>query len=415
MQQQVFQYRLPNGLVVLGEQMPWLESVAFSLLLPAGTQNEPSNRLGLAGMVLEMCQRGAGPYSSRDIVEQLDFLGVERGSSVTTFHTSLSMAAVANVLEPTLEIAANIVRYPHFPDDELDDARQSALLELASIEDDPAQKCFKELKRLRFGEVFGRSSLGSESGLEASTLADCKKYHRNFYNPDGAILSLAGNFDWDNFVKTAERLFGDWKGKPLPAHAKVASLAGNKHLQHDSQQTHIAIAYDAVPYNHPDYYQGRGLVGLLSDGMSSRLFAEVREKRGLVYSVSASSHSLDDCGSVLCYAGTTAPRAQETLNVTIETIRSLDQGIEADELKRLKSRVRTSLVMEQESSTSRSSQMAYDWAYLGRVPSRQELLKAIEALTCESLLEHYRQHPPRQWSMVTIGPEPLEFVDAFSK
>jgi predicted Zn-dependent peptidase len=414
MQQKVFEHRMSNGMVVLGESMPWLESVAFSLLLPAGTHNEPSNRLGLAGMTLEMTQRGAGPYSSRDIVEQLDFLGVERASSVTTFHTSLSMAAMSRVLEPTLEIAASIVREPHFPKDELEEARQSALLELSSIDDDPAQKCFKELKRLRFGEVFGRSSLGSESGLEETTLKDCQRFHSNHYNPDGAILSLAGNFDWDTFIATAERLFGSWKGKPLQQHAKVVSIPGNSHLEHDSQQTHIAVAYDAVPYNHPDYYQGRGLVGILSDGMSSRLFAEVREKRGLVYSVSASSHSLDDCGSVLCYAGTTAPRAQETLEVTIQTIQSLSNGIEPDELKRLKSRVRTSLVMEQESSSSRSSQMAYDWAYLGRVPSRQELLKTIDALTCDSLLEHYRKHPPRRWSLVTIGPEPLEFTDEVS-
>lgn len=415
MQQKVFEHRLPNGMVVLGEPMPWLESVAFSLLLPAGTHNEPKNRLGLSGVTLEMCQRGAGPYTSREIVEQLDFLGVERSSSVTTFHTSLSMAAMASVLEPTLEIAAAIFRQPHFPEQELEEARQSALLELASIDDDPAQKCFKELKRLRYGELFGRSSLGDEKGLEETTLVDCKTFQKDHYHPDGAILSLAGNFNWEQFVATAERLFGDWKGNALAKHPKVASIPGNSHLEHDSQQTHIALAYDAVSYNHAEYYQGRGLVGILSDGMSSRLFAEVREKRGLVYSVSASSHSLDDCGSVLCYAGTTAPRAQETLDVTVATIRSLSQGIEPDELKRLKSRVRTSLVMEQESSSSRSSQMAYDWAYLGRVPTRQELLKAIEALTCESLLEHYRQYPPRRWSLVTIGPEPLEFADAVSQ
>ena len=414
MQQNVFKHRLPNGMVVLGESMPWLESVAFSILLPAGTHLEPANRMGLAGMTLEMCQRGSGPWSSRDVVEQLDFLGVERSSSVTTFHTSLSMAAMASVLEPTLEIAATIIREPHFPEDELEEARQSALLELASIEDDPAQKCFKELKRLRFGDVYGRSSLGSETGLVETTLDDCKRFHLGHYHPDGTIISLAGNFEWDAFLKLVERLFGDWTGSPKQNHSKVISIPGNSHLKHDSQQTHIAIAYDAVSYNHPEYYQSRGLVGILSDGMSSRLFSEVREKRGLVYSVSASSHSLDDCGSVLCYAGTTAPRAQETLDVTVHTIIELEKGIERDELKRLKSRVRTSLVMEQESSSSRSSQMAYDWAYLGRVPSRKELLSTIDALTCESLIEHYCKFRPKCWSLVTIGPEPLEFANAVS-
>jgi len=296
MQQKVFEHRLSNGMVVFGEPMPWLESVAFTLLLPAGMQNEPNDRLGLAGMTLEMCQRGAGSFSSREIVERLDFLGVDRSSNVTTFHTSMSMAAMSSVLEPTLEVAAAIVREPHFPEDELDEARQSALLELASIDDDPAQKCFKELKRIRFGEVFGRSSLGSESGLTDTTLEDCKAFHRNHYNPDRSIISLAGNFDWDRFLVVAERLFGDWKGRPYVGPTSVLSIPGNSHLQHDSQQTHIALAYNAVPYNHPEYYQGRGLIGILSDGMSSRLFAEVHEKRSLVYSVSASAHSLHNCG-----------------------------------------------------------------------------------------------------------------------
>jgi predicted Zn-dependent peptidase len=100
--------------------------------------------------------------------------------------------------------------------------------------------------------------------------------------------------------------------------------------------------------------------------------------------------------------------------VTLETIQSIGKGIDADELSRLKSRVRTSLVMEQESSSSRSSQMAYDWVYLGRVPPRQEVLQKVEQLTCESLLEHFRKHPPRNWTMVTIGPEPLEFPNAVS-
>ena len=414
MAQSVFQHQFANGLVLLGEPMPWLESVAFTLLTPVGTAHEPSDREGLAGMTLEMMQRGAGDFDSRAIVEELDFLGVERSSGVTTFHTTISMAAMASVLEPTLRIAVSMMRDPHFPDEELEEARQSSLLELAALDDDPAQKCFKELKKVRFGDIYGRSSLGTESGLTATTMEDCKAFWKDRFTSDGSILSVAGNFEWDKLVKFVESLLASWPKAGTVPKPNVKTLPAVSHLMHDSQQTHIALAYDSVPYQHPEYYQGRGLVGILSDGMSSRLFSEVREKRGLVYAVSASAHSLDDCGSVLCYAGTTAPRAKETLEVTLETIQSIGKGIEIDELSRLKSRVRTSLVMEQESSSSRSSQMAYDWVYLGRVPPRQEVLQKVEQLTCESLLEHFRKHPPRNWTMVTIGPEPLEFPNAVS-
>lgn len=412
MQQQVFEHKLSNGLIVLGERMPWLASVAFTFMHPGGTCREPSHLAGLAGLSLELSQRGAGEFDSREVVERLDFLGVERSSTVSTFHMTMSMAAMASVLEPTLEVAAAMLRSPHFPEEELEEARQSALLELASIEDDPAQKCFKELKQLRFGEIFGRSSLGTEAGLNAISHEDCVSFHRRHCSPQGAVLAVAGNFEWESLIALVERLLGDWQGPGETEPGPVVSHAGSTHILHDSQQTHIALAYNSVPYNHPEYYRGRGIVGILSDGMSSRLFTEVREKRGLVYAVSASSHSLKDCGSVLCYAGTTSARAQETLQVTLETILGVKDGIEADELMRLKSRVRTSLVMEQESSVSRSSQMAYDWIYLGRVPDRQEILREIEQLTCENLVEHFVKHLPSGWSMVTIGPDPLEFPDA---
>ncbi len=391
--------------------MPWLESVAFTLMFPGGTAREGAQRLGLAGMTLELSQRGCGHWSSRDVVEQLDFLGVERSSSVSSFYTSISMSAMARVLDTTFEVAAAMVREPHFPEDELEEVRQSALLELASIEDDPAQKCFVELKRSRFAEPFGRSSLGSVSGIEAVSHEDCVAFHHAHAKPEGAVLSIAGRFDWQDFLKLVDRYLGSWAGGPAADLGDVEPRVGSIHIPHDSQQTHIALAYDSVAYAHPEYYRGRGIVGILSDGMSSRLFTEVREKRGLVYAISASSHSLKNCGSVLCYAGTTSGRAQETLDVTIETIRSISQGIDSGELSRLKSRTRTALVMEQESSASRSSQLAYDWITLGRTTTRQEVLSEIEKLTSENLIEHFKNHPPKRWTLVTIGPEPLEFQD----
>ena len=152
----------------------------------------------------------------------------------------------------------------------------------------------------------------------------------------------------------------------------------------------------------------RALVGILSDGMSSRLFTEVREKRGLVYSVFATCFSLATQGCVLCYAGTTTNRAEETLHVLLETIDSLGKGISQDELERLKNRSKSSLVMEQESSTGRSSQIANDWFALGRVPTRIELCAQIDGLTCDSMLEYFHQHNPKNFSLVTVGSQALE-------
>ncbi|MCY2976534.1 MAG: pitrilysin family protein [Planctomycetota bacterium] len=400
-------HRLSNGMTLVAEPMPWLRSAAFTLLVPAGTRSEPEGLQGLCSMTLDLAQRGAGRRNSRQIVEDLDFMGIERSSSCSTFHTSFSVACVAESLNETLGIYADIVLRPHMPEDEVDESRQTALQELLSIEDDPSQKVFTQLKNLRYGAQFGRSPYGSTEGLESVQLQDMFDYHVGRYIPDGAILAVAGKFEWGELKGMVDKLFGDWQSTETTPPGPVPIQTGVQHLQHESSQTHIALAYDCVPYQHPDFYQSRGLISVLSDGMSSRLFSEVREKRGLVYTVSASCQTIGDQGSVLTYAGTTGPRAQETLDVTIETIKSLGNGITEGELSRLKARVKSSLVMEQESSTSRSSQIATDWYYLKRVPNRKQVLAEIESLTCESLLVHFQQYPPTGWGLVTMGPEPV--------
>jgi predicted Zn-dependent peptidase len=174
------------------------------------------------------------------------------------------------------------------------------------------------------------------------------------------------------------------------------------------------LAYTSIPYPHPDYFQARGAVGVLSDGMSSRLFTEVREKRGLCYTVYASCHSLKDRGSVVCYAGTTTERAQETLDVMYGELVRLEQGIEPDELNRLKARIKSSLIMQQESSVSRSGSIAADWYYLNRVRTLDELGAIIDGLTCESINRYLAAHPPRDFCAVTLGAKPLEMPRAIS-
>jgi predicted Zn-dependent peptidase len=143
--------------------------------------------------------------------------------------------------------------------------------------------------------------------------------------------------------------------------------------------------------------------------MSSRLFTEVREKRGLCYTVYASYHTLRDRASVLCYAGTTAERAQETLDVTLGELKRLAAGIEPNELSRLKARVKSSLVMQQESSSSRSSSIARDWYHLGRVRTLDEIGQLVDALTCDSINGYLAAHPPRDFTIVTLGQRPLNF------
>ena len=149
-------------------------------------------------------------------------------------------------------------------------------------------------------------------------------------------------------------------------------------------------------------------MGVLSGGMSARLFTEVRERRGLCYSVYASYHTLRDRGAVFCYAGSTAERAQETLDVTLGELRRLGRGIEDHELDRLKARIKSALVMQQESSSARSTSVARDWYHLGAVRTLDELGRLVDGLTCSSINAYLAEHPPRDFTVVTLGSRALE-------
>jgi predicted Zn-dependent peptidase len=180
------------------------------------------------------------------------------------------------------------------------------------------------------------------------------------------------------------------------------------HILFESTQSHVGIAYPTIPYKHPDYFQAWAAVGVLSSGSSSRLFTEVRERRGLCYTVNASLHTQRDRAAVFCYAGTTAERAQETLDVTIGELQRLGNGIEASELDRLKARIKSSLIMQQESSAARSGAIAREWYHLGRARTLGEIGAMIDALSAESINGYLRTNPPRDLLVVTLGPKPLE-------
>jgi len=239
-------------------------------------------------------------------------------------------------------------------------------------------------------------------------VGEIRRHVETHFRPNGAILALAGNFAWAALKDTVGRLFGDWEPRREAAVVETPSGRETVHLPYDSSQAHIGIAYPSVPYRHPDYFQAWGAVGVLSGGMSARLFTEVRERRGLCYSVYASYHTVRDHGGVFCYAGTSAERAQETLDVTLGELVRLAKGVEEQELDRLKARIKSALIMQQESSSARSGSIARDWYHLGRVRTLDELGRLVDALTCQSINAYLREHPPADFAVVTLGPRELE-------
>lgn len=407
MPQLLQQHVYPNGLTLLFERMDHVRSASLYFMAPAGFTYEPAERLGLSGIVAEVLTRGAGDRDSRALSLALDNLGVDRGESCGAFNITLSAGTLARNLPAVLKLYADILRRPHLPDDELEAAQELSLQDLQGLDDSPSEICMLELRRRYYPEPYNRNQYGTVEGIEAVTPKDVRKFHEQRFRPNGMILSVAGNCDWDQLRDQIGTLFSDWTGAPTPPAQPGTHVPSSSHIEKETQQTQIALAFPSATFGTDDFYPARGAIAVLSGGMGARLFTEVREKRGLCYSVSASYDTVKDRAAVICYAGTGADRAQQTLDVMIGELVRLKDGIEQEEVDRVKAGLKTSLIMQQESTSARASSMATDWFYLQRVRRIDEIQSAIEALTPASLLGYLERYPAKDFTVVTLGPAPL--------
>ena len=242
-----------------------------------------------------MVNRGAGPRDNRRLVLDLDNLGVERGESISDAHTSYSGATLAENLPAALAIYADILRRPHLPPDDLEAVRQIMLQELQAVEDEPSQKLMIELRRRYYPEPWGRPYQGErEAILQTSIDDDPRVLPDSDTTPGEPSWASPAASTGTRLKETVGELLGDWPPGDESTPPEGPTEIAREHLDHDSQQTQIGIAYPSVPYRDDDYFQAWGAVGVLSGGMSARLFTEVRERRGLCYSVYATCHSLRD-------------------------------------------------------------------------------------------------------------------------
>lgn len=406
-EQLVHTFELPNGLTLLIEPMADVQSAAFSLLVPGGSIYDPAEQAGCASVLVEMLLRGAGNLNSEALTNALDNLGLQRHEGVGRQHISFHGATLAENLPDSLRIYADIVRRPHLPSGEFKAAVAGCAQSLLAIEDDPYDKAMLELRRMCFPAPWGNPSDGTLAGLSNLSHKHVKQHFARCFRPNGAILGVAGKVDVAAIKSLVEEVFGDWEQKPDPGFVAGPRGPHLGHVEQQIDQTHLAIAYDSVPCRHPDYYTAWAANWVLGGGSSARLFTEVRERRGLCYSVHSQLTSTRDDGRVLCHAGVTVDRAQEALEIILQEIKRLPGSIQASELNRCKAGVKSELIMQQESSSSRAAGLSNDWFHLGRVVSLDEVRQKIEALTVDTLHAHLERFPPRDFTILTLGPNPL--------
>lgn len=410
-QENVRFHTFPNGLTLLAEHMAHVRSAAFYFLVPSGCVYDPVQTPGLAGLLVDMITRGAGSLDNRDLTLALDNLGLDRNESVGLFHTRFWGTTLASNLFSALQIYSDILRRPHLPQGELEACKSLAIQSINGIEDEPASKVMLELRKHFFPAPLSNNDLGTLEGIEAVDYETLKAFHAKQFSPQGTILSVAGNIDWEQLKDFVAEQFGDWQGKETEPIRLGPKPKNQLHIEKQLEQTQIAIAYPSVSVTNPDYYQALGCVQVLSGGMGARLFTEIREKEGLCYSVSASYQPMRDRGAVVAHAASLNHQAQRTLDKLIQELKRLPAGIEEEEVDRVRVGLKTGHIMQQESTSARATSMASDWYYLGRIRSFQEIRDSINGLSAKSLTTHLQKNPPGKFSIVTLGPNPLSLPE----
>ena len=407
MPERYFQHTFPNGLTLLGEKMPGMQSAAMTILIPAGAAIDPREGSGTAAVLSDLVLRGAGARDSRGLTDYLDSLGLQRSSSVGVHHSRFACAALASKVMEGLPTYADIIRRPHLPQVGFDAARDLALQSLEGIEDEPRQKVLIKLREWHFPWPYGRSTMGQKAELEKLTLDLCKLHHSKRYQAKNAIIAFAGNIEFSQIKDATAKNFGDWSALEEDESQIIAPPGRIHHEQHESEQTHIGIAYPSIEETHPQYYAMRLGIEVLSGGMSGRLFTEVREKRALVYNVWAGYTSLKGYGSILGYAGTSNDRAQQTLDTIITELYRLSEGVTKEELERAKIGVKAATIMQGESTSARAGSIAHDYFIRGRIRTLEEVKAAIDAVTLDQVNSYLKQNRPEKFTIVTVGPKKL--------
>jgi predicted Zn-dependent peptidase len=378
-------HRFANGVRIVCDPMAGLESLALSVVIRGGARWEDGDHNGWSHLLEHMVFKGAGGRSARDIVEAIEQHGGHINAATGYERTSFQVRCLKGGLPLAMDVLSGLVRYPTLNSDDLEREKSVIGQEIAEAADTPDDRVFDLAQAHAYaGQALGRPILGEPTTIGGATAATLGAYHRALYASDRIVVSAAGAVDEDELLALAEAAFGD---ATTPDRASACGVEAPKDgvfgdgswaETRKLEQAHLVILMPGVGARDPDYFAARLFAEALGGGMSSRLFQEAREVRGLVYGIDAYCESYEDCGVFGVYAGTAAADAAETARVTAQQIRALADSVTATELARAKAQLKASLFMARESPLSRAEQAAGQLFLFDRLFTPAELAGAID-------------------------------------
>ena len=376
-------HTLSNGVRVVFDPMPGLETLALTVVAGRGARYEDEARSGWSHLLEHMVFKGAGDRSARAIVEDIEAAGGNLNAATGYERTSFQTRTLAGGLPLAMRITADLVLRPTMDAGDLVREKQVVGQEIAEAIDTPDDLVFELAQEKAFaGQPLGRPILGTVKSLKSATPAALADWRAALYAPDRLVVSVAGKVDEDDLLKLAEEAFGCLpasQGAAMPATSVFTGGAAAKLRK--LEQAHLVLMLPAVGASDPDYFVLRLFAEALGGGMSSRLFQEAREKRGLAYAIDAYADTYADVGMLGVYAGCAAGDAAELARIAAGEIHALAGSVGEAELARAKAQLKASLFMGREQPLNRAEQAAGQALMFGHLFTAAALAEAIDQVT----------------------------------
>lgn len=400
-------HTLSNGVRVLADPMPGLETVALAVVAGRGARYEDEARCGWSHLLEHMVFKGAGERSARDIVEVIEGEGGQINAATAYERTSFHIRALKGGLPLAMEVLADLILRPTLAEDDLAREKDVVAQEIAEAADTPDDLVFELAQDKAFGrQPLGRPILGTVESIAGATPDAMRAWRGALYAPDRLVVSAAGAIDEDELLALAERAFGAETGAGKPTPAAEAFVGGLAPTTRELEQAHIVALLPAPGVSDPDFFALRVFAEALGGGMSSRLFQEAREKRGLAYSIDAFAETWTDIGTLGVYAGCRAKDAEELCRVAAGEIAALAGEIGAAELARSKAQLKAHIFMAAERPLARAEQGAGQTLSFGQPFTSAHLAEQIDAVEAVDIARlGARLLSPKAAAVAALGPK----------
>ncbi len=396
---------LPNGLRVITDAMGQLETTSLGIWVGAGSRHEAPAEHGLSHFLEHMAFKGTRRRSARRIAEEIEGAGGDLNAATSTEQTAYYARVLAADTGLALDILADILTDSAFEADEIAREKNVVLQEIGAAEDTPDDLIFERLTATAYpDQAIGRPILGTPEGVARFDRGAIEAYLGTHYRPGGMVLAAAGALDHARLVDRAEALFGGLPPRPEPPVPSAAYRGGETKLRRKLEQAHVAIGFEGPSFHDPGHYAAHVFSHAAGGGMSSRLFQDVREVRGLAYTIYTFDWAYADTGLFGFYAATAPKHVAELVPVSLDCLAQAAETLTAEEVERAKAQLKVSVLVALESSGARAEQIARQHMAFGRIVPREEVIAKIDAIGVEDARAAGRRMLGGTPTVASIGP-----------